>query len=180
MNQTAPVILDNWEKENGRCWVKEIETIANRGGTWRDAGELFDIPSYRLKSFCNRRGFKFPWQGHKSPIQRDHQRRMTLDNPPPGKKPRTYEYNGDRYTLRQLVDMSPFELSITTVRFRITRGLSIKEAINTPKMEDWEKGRKGGLATSRKYAKTTERPENYRPFHGLHGLSDRTDRGRVG
>ncbi|ATN93298.1 hypothetical protein [Marinobacter phage PS6] len=173
--KTVPEILKQWEQDNGRCWVAEIQRIAEKGWSWADAAEFFEIPRYRLKAFCHRRGFEFPWQGHKSAVQRDHQRRMTLDNPSPGRPPKKYLYNGERYSIKELAALA--SLDETTIRCRFNRGWSVNESVETPYMDRQVRGRLGGLETRRRHGTTNKPFENYCAPNAAHGLRTPGDMG---
>lgn len=141
--------LNRWEKQYNRCWVAELQSIAKSGLSWADAGEQFGIPSNRLKAFCCRRGLSFPWQGHRSPVQREHQRRMTLDNPGSGRPPVLYRYRGMDYSLVELSRLS--SLPVTTIRFRLARKWSIEDAVETRKYTRSEVARMSLRASRSQY-----------------------------
>jgi len=158
---TVGKTLNNWERDNGRCWVAAIEQYANAGFTWADAADLFGVKTDTLKQYCHRSGLTFPWQGHKSPVQREHQRRMSMGNQN-GRRPKVYRYDGKQYTLKELSRISG--LSVTTIRFRLYKGWSVEQSVETPHMNKQSAGRLGGETTFRRHGRIRK--------SGLEGLSE--------
>jgi len=173
--QTTPQILADWEKLHGRCWIQEIRRIAESGLTWSDTGYRMGVNASRLSSFCHSRGLTFPWQGHRSPVCRDHQRRMAQDNPPPGRKPDLRWYNGKPASLRDhAVDHGHTE---TTIRCRLNRGWTLQKALTTPKMDASTVGSMGGRITAaRRHVEKERNTETNCPAHESHGLQQRGNR----
>jgi len=172
----TPEILAEWEKTHGRCWVEEIQKIAESGQTWAYAGHRLEINSNRLSAFCHSRGLVFPWQGHRSSICREHQRRMSLEQVPEGRKPKRRKAFGRVRSLKDHAEA--FGHTETTIRCRVKAGWNLEDALTTPKLSPQQAAVMGGRASAEKRygKKKTKQPEDNRPAYAAHRVQLRADR----
>lgn len=164
-------LLQKWEKETGKCWYTKIEEVADNGGRWQDAAEVFGTEKWRLRSFCNGRGFHFNW--HYTTIRAKTDPRM-------GTKPNVYRYKGKDWTLKELSAFTG--LKVTTIYCRIHRnGWDVTRAIETPALTRSQAGELGGAVTKEKYEQKSETngAQADRAVDVPHGLRTTRDMGRT-
>lgn len=119
-------------RKHGKPWPDVLTDWANAGYTWTDAAGFLDLPVESLKAYCHYRKLKFPWQGIRSPIERDRQRRCWADRGMAGDKyaPR-YTVQGITGTMTELCEH--FSIHRSTVWTRIRRkGMTLEAALTAP------------------------------------------------
>lgn len=162
MTTRTLTVLNDWEREHGRCWVAEIEAMAKAGYTWADASTKFGLKGGQLKAFCHWRGFKFPWMNSASPLIK--KRRVAH-----GQAPNLYQYRGKDMTLKELSGLS--SLKITTIYCRIHRkGWTVERAVETPVTPLNVCAAMGGRASRQRNVENQRKPETDRSTHAPHGV----------
>lgn len=157
--------LSEWERQNGQCWVQKIHSLAESGETWQTTAEYFGVNVEQLKNCCRGRGFKFPWQGAKSPLLRQRQREACKNNG----RPRLYWYRGKQYMLVELAELS--SIKETTIYRRInSKQWTVEKAVETPVYSLSACGHLGGKERVRRHAKAKERAQTNRVADATHGL----------
>jgi hypothetical protein len=142
-HRTAAALRELARRE-GRPWSDIIREYAERGYSWRDVAEFIGVRPNNLKVFCHHRNLKFPWQGQRSPIMREHQSRVMAGRKPP---PRTHY---KRYTAFGVTDTLPGlvrrfgalnGVTYETLRRRITKhNMDPETALTMPLMNRHERG----------------------------------------
>lgn len=158
MKKSASKILKDWEVENGRCWVKEIQMMAEQGKTWSDVSAFFGVEETRLRAAAYYIGVKF-----------NLKRRVAKTRHWSGQVPNYYWYQGRRWTLKELSEFSG--IKHTTIYCRIhQKSWTVARAVETPVMTKSQAGQLGWEAVKNEQATTPNRAQANRPTHAAHGL----------
>lgn len=170
-NTPILTMLTQWEERTGECWYTKIKEVADSGGRWQDAADVFGVTNSGLRGFCCGRGLTFNW--HYTTIRAKTDPRM-------GTKPNVYRYQGKDWTLKELSAFTG--LKITTIYCRIHRnGWEVDRAVETPAMTRSQTGQLGGAVTKEKYEQKSKtiRPQANRATHATHGPGTTRDMGRT-
>lgn len=134
--QTAKA-LHRLAMAEGRPWPEILQEYAERGFTWDDAADYVGVPTANLKAFCHRRNLTFPWQGHQSPILREHMRRTMIGRTNTRTDYPTYTAFGVTDTLPKLAKRfgATHKITYETLRRRIKAGMDPETALTTPLMD---------------------------------------------
>lgn len=154
--QTAKA-LHRLAMAEGRPWSEVLREYAERGFTWDDAADYVGVPAANLKAFCYRRNLVFPWQGHQSPILREHMRRTMIGRTNPRTDYPTYTAFGVTDTLPKLAKRfgATHHITYETLRRRIKAGMDPETALTTPLMDPTAKA---------KYARRQRRAKPLTPW----------------
>lgn len=166
--------LIEWERQNGQCWVQKIHSLAESGETWKSVADYFGVTVDSLKSACRHRGFKFPWQGHSSPLYREQRRKRLKEIT----RFRTYWYRGKPYLIRELAELS--SIKETTIYCRINRkGWSVEDAVEKPVLSASAAGVLGARKREGYRAKARKQAQTDRVADATHGIRTQADMGRT-
>jgi len=138
--KTLAQLLLEWEKENGRCWVEQIEEWAKEGEVWRTVADKLGVDMKNLKNFCYKREFKFSWQGRQSKVYRKSKSEQIKNNPIPNRPiPKYYAFGKYKSLAEHCREWGIGHPN--TVLYRMSkRGMTLEQAWETPCMTKREAG----------------------------------------